>query len=233
MFWIDRKKMDMTTKLKNSKSTLGKKNIDLSKVFKSTIWNLIDQVGEFTVYEMSHWNNNVDRWLRNRSYLNQKDYKRGEILFIDLGAHNFKYEPSFSHPCIVLQQRTRSILIVPCSTKKFGKGYREIINAYAPLNKDGFTQNTGIQIEDFRWVSKNRVISKVGKTSSRVLNEIDKRLLELIPTYKKKSVKFKGESKKNIDLTNENNELKNKISSLENQIKNLNEQICVLKSKKE
>lgn len=130
---------------------------------------------------MAHWINNIDRWLHNRHAENIVSYKRGSILFVDLGANNFRYEPSFTHPCIVLAQNKNFILIVPCSSKKYGKNFPDVIDA--TIN-DGFSCNTGIQIKHFQWVSKNRVISSMGAASSRVLTLIDQELLKLIPSYK-------------------------------------------------
>lgn len=234
MFNIDRGKMDTYTKLGGAKTNSCKTNEGLMKYFKNNIWNVIDKVGEFSIYEMAHWNSNIDRWLGNRNYLNTKSYKRGQIVLVDLGATNFRYEPSFTHPCIILEARQRSILVVPCSTKKFGKGYREIIDAYAAT--DGFSMDTGIQVEEYRWINKNRIISKLGKTGSRVLNEIDKHLLNSIPTYRMQLAKFDAETQENNRLKEDNEALKednealnDKINELELNIKELNEKINVLK----
>lgn len=216
MFRIDRNKMDNNSKLSNSKSMPGKNNNDSFNSFKYTIWNLIDKVGEFTIYEMSHWVSNMDRWLSNRNYTHASTYRRGDILFIDLGATNFKFEPSFKHPCIVLKNTPSSLLIVPCSSKKFGKGYHDIIDAYASV--DGFAENTGIQIHCFRWVHKNRVISKVGKVSPRILDEINKYMLKLIPSYKKEKAKFKSESERNKILEEELTKSKLEIEQLKEEL---------------
>jgi len=220
MFKIDRNKMSSITKIANAKSANGKSNSDAVNSYKSIIWNLIENIGEFSLYEMAHWNAFIDRWLHNRQTLNKSTYKRGEILFVDLGADNFRFEPSFTHPCIVLINRKTSLFVVPCSTKKFGQGHFDIIDAYS--GKDGFSQNTGIQIEATRWVNKNRVISSVGFTSPRVLDEINKYMLKQIPTYKIKRAKFKAISEENTKLNQENNELKEEIQNLKNQINVLN-----------
>ena len=53
---------------------------------------------------MAHWINNTDRWLHNRTYVNTTGYKRGSILMVDLGATNYRFEPSFTHPCVVLAE---------------------------------------------------------------------------------------------------------------------------------
>lgn len=109
------------------------------------------------------------------------------------------------------------MMVVPCSSKKYGKGYGGIIDA---TTSEGFRKNTGIQIESVRWIHKNRVISTVGKVESTVLNKIDTYLLNTIPTYKKEKVRFNVinrqlyEAKKEIDkLTDEISVLKSKLES--------------------
>ena len=130
---------------------------------------------------MAHWTNNADRWISNRTTTNTTGYARGTIIFADLGATNFKYEPSFTHPCVVLDQNRNFILVAPCSSKKYGKGYPEIVDA---TPADGFSCNTGIQTNGIRWISKNRVISTIGTTSSRILNCVDTLILNSVPLHK-------------------------------------------------
>lgn len=87
-----------------------------------------------------------------------------------------------------------------------------------------------MQVEELRWINKNRVISRLGKTSSRILTEIDFNILKSIPSYRKELSKFNAENEQNKQLLDKNNELSNKIIELENKIKELNEKIGVLKS---
>lgn len=181
MIPINRQQIDGISKQLNSKQTAGYTDMNLYPTYAGSIANLVDTTRNFSTYEMAHWINNTDRWLHNRNSENTIGYKRGTILFVDLGANNFRYEPSFTHPCIVLAQSKNFLLIVPCSSKKYGKHLPDIIDA--TIN-DGFSCNTGIQIKHFRWISKNRVISSIGTASSRVLNLIDQELLKLIPSHK-------------------------------------------------
>ena len=101
---------------------------------------------------------------------------------MDLGAQNFSHEPSYTHACVILANRYDSILVVPCSTKQYGTNHSGIIDA---TPADGFLRNTGIQSENFRWVSKNRVVSLTGrKVSSDVLNKLDAALLSFAPSVR-------------------------------------------------
>ena len=182
MIALNHNLIETISKSANAKTTQGKENTSLYPLFSNSLTNLTDISREFSTYEMAHWINNTDRWIHNRQYNNTCGYKRGSLLFIDLGSTNYRYEPSFAHPCVVLAETRNFILIVPCSSKKYASGFPEIIDA---TPSDGFTCNTGIQTNSFRWVSKNRVISKLGVVSSNILDKIDTALLKLIPSYKR------------------------------------------------
>lgn len=220
MFIVNRFKLEAKTKLVDSKVTRGEEDIETYGMFKKIMWNIIDTVKEFNLYEMAHWINFKDRWILNRTVTNQKSYKRGEILFVDLGASNFRFEPSFTHPCIVLINRKTSLLVVPCSSKKYGKGYWNIIDAEAGV--DGFAKDTGIQIEEFRWINKNRVISKMGKVSPDVLNKVDEYMLNIIPSYKKILRKIEDLELENTNLHKEIEKLNQENSKLTIQLEELN-----------
>lgn len=208
MIPVNNQQIDALTQSLDSKSTQGKDNLTLYSIYACLITNLFNETGKFTTYEMAHWINNTDRWLHNRTYTNTIGYKRGAILFIDLGATNYRYEPSFTHPCIVLSETKYSILIAPCSSKKYNSGYPEIIDA---TSLDGFSCNTGIQTKSIRWVSKNRVLSKLGTVSSSILDKIDNQLLNLIPTHQKIIYQ------KNVEIK----QLKEDLSSITESLKSL------------
>lgn len=180
---INRHQVTLLSRQQNSKQNPGRSDPALYPIFAHAQINAEDMLKEFTVYEMAHWTNYIDRWMSGRnSPPNTTGYKRGSILFIDLGAENFGHEPSFTHPGVVLDQTKDSILIAPCSSKKYGKGYPEIVNATI---SDGFSTNTGIQVNCIRWISKSRVISKAGFTTSAILDQIDANILKSIPLHTK------------------------------------------------
>lgn len=223
MFGINRQHIENETKKTNSKTTLGKENSLVFPVFKQKIWNLIDTVSSFSVYEMAHWICNTDRWIRNRTSTNTKAYKRGQILFVDLGASNFKFEPSFTHPCIVLINRRDSMLVVPCSSKKYGKGFREIIDAQP---SDGFRYNTGIQMESMRWINKNRVVDDFNsQVSFDILNKIDEYILGQTPLYRKENKAWTYQKKALED------QIKSQKEELEQQIQLLKQELASHKEK--
>jgi len=217
MIKINRNFVDTLSKQQNSKQTNGYSDSVLYPLFSHAHTNFTDTLRNLSTYEMAHWINYSDRWLAARTAKNNTlGYKRGTILFVDLGSANFGHEPSFTHPVIVLAQTKESILIVPCSSKKYGKGFPEIIDA---TTNDGFSANTGIQTRSLRWISKNRVLSVIGSTTSSILDKIDEELLKLIPSHYKKI------SEKEVQIQKyetENKSLKDYIASLEKKLSNIN-----------
>lgn len=181
MFKIDRKTIENTAKTANAKMDKGNSDANVFDIFKLSICNIIEIQSALSKYDMCSWIAYADRWINNQSNENTRSYGRGAIVYADLGAQNFRYEPSYSHPCIILKEKRNTVLIVPCSSKKYGKGYSDIIDASAV---DGFSVNTGVQVHSFRWVHKNRIISAAGRVSGGLLDKIDMEMLKLIPTYK-------------------------------------------------
>lgn len=182
MFKIDRNSINNATKQPDSKNRNANTDNFVYDSFKLSIANVIDTLKDLSIYDMAQWINNIDRWIKNKTMENTKTYGRGCIVFLDLGAQNFRYEPSYTHPGVIIAENKNMVLIVPCSSKKYGKNLPGIIDA-TPL--DGFGSNTGVQVDCLRWVHKNRIISAVGRAKGTILNKIDQHILDLIPTYKK------------------------------------------------
>ena len=211
MFSINRNSLQQEASQTNAKQEPVRNNQTVFDAVKLSFANLIDSIAGLATYNAAHWACNIDRWHNNLNTNNTVTYKRGDIIFLDLGAQNFSHEPSYTHACIVLADRYDSILVVPCSTKQYGTNHTGIIDA---TSADGFLRNTGIQSESFRWVSKNRVVSKTGnKVSPAVLNKLDQVLLSFAPSVKNQI------KQKDILISNQ----KEQISLLQEQLKNLSE----------
>ena len=138
MFRINRTRIEGETRSADAKRQRLHDNSTVLDAVKLLFVNIIDEIMKLPVYNAAHWVCNMDRWIDNLQSDNKTTYQRGEIVFLDLGAQNFKYEPSYTHACIVLANRSKSILIVPCSTKKFRSGYRDIIDATPAFNRKVF-----------------------------------------------------------------------------------------------
>ena len=209
MFRINRTRIENEARGTTAKTEVLRSNSTVLDGVKLLFVNLIDEVMKLPVYNAAHWVCNVDRWIDNLHSDNRTTYRRGEIVFLDLGAQNFKYEPSYTHACVILANRNKSILIVPCSTKKFRSGYRDIIDA-TPAN--GFMRNTGIQAECFRWVNKTRVVSRTGKmVTPDILDRLDDVLASFAPSHMREIRRLNSEIER----------LNQKIAVLEKNIKDI------------
>lgn len=218
MFSINRTSLHNEANQTNAKQQPVRSNQIVFDAVKLSFANLIDSIAGLATYNAAHWACNIDRWHNNLNTNNTVTYKRGDIIFLDLGAQNFSHEPSYTHACIVLADRYDSILVVPCSTKQYGTNHTGIIDA---TSADGFLRNTGIQSESFRWVSKNRVVSNTGnKVSPTVLDKLDQVLLSFAPSVKKQ---IKQKDILISDQKEQISSLQEQISSLQEQLKNLSE----------
>jgi hypothetical protein len=108
-------------------------------------------------------------------------YEPGTILMVDLGATNMGNEPMYEHPCVVLINDFKMVLVAPCSSKKYGRGHANVIDA---TPADGFHVNTGIQMGSFRWIDKKRVTNVMGAvTDPTLLHRMEMYILNLFPAY--------------------------------------------------
>ena len=196
MFRINRTRIEGETRSADAKRQRLHDNSTVLDAVKLLFVNIIDEIMKLPVYNAAHWVCNMDRWIDNLQSDNRTTYQRGEIVFLDLGAQNFKYEPSYTHACIVLANRSKSIDATPAN---------------------GFMRNTGIQSESFRWVNKNRVVSRTGKrVSSDILDRLDHVLVSFAPSHSREISRLNGEIQR----------LNQKIADLEEIVKTIGEVAC-------
>lgn len=105
MFGINRGIIETESKRPTAKNDALRNNTTVFDAVKLVFVNLIDEITKLPVYNAAHWVCNIDRWIDNLNSENTTTYSRGEIVFLDLGAQNFKYEPSYTHACIILASR--------------------------------------------------------------------------------------------------------------------------------
>lgn len=184
MFPILQNDLINETKDSNSKSRFGRNIPDVvTDQMKLQLWNTYDTISSTSSYEIAQWTLGTKRWSENRSSgLNSITYKRGKILMIEWGGDNFGNEFSFSHPGVVLDGDQFFVLVVPGSSKKYGSGYREILDV--PPTPTGFEKGTGLIMNQVRWVSKNRVTAPTRRyVDANTLKAIDRILLRSIPEH--------------------------------------------------
>ena len=180
---MDRKEIEIIGKIEG-KYIKGKYNDALFETYKLQQNQIGQYISELSSYEMSQYINYLDHFLASKQNEDKNEiyYEKGSVLYVDLGAFNFGFELSFPHPCILLGQTRYFVKVLPCSTQKFGKKYNDIMDAYP---EDGMEENTGLLLNNIKWVSKERIIHVIGKVTEDLLSRIDIAILSKNSTYLK------------------------------------------------
>lgn len=154
----------------------------LKKEFYTSLKNYEFKLTESSAYEIALWISSNEKHLSSLDQNNFTKYNLGEILLVDLGWNNYDREFAYIHPAIVIKETATKIFIVPCSSStprkdKNGRIYPEFeVGTIA----DGFQKNTVVMLYEAKYIDKNRVISRLGKTSSNFFNKIYNKLFEQI-----------------------------------------------------
>lgn len=174
-----------------------------------------------TIRSFSTWYSNKDKEPDKRHVSSYRD-----VYYVDLGAYNLKYESGFIHPCIVIRRYDGNALVVPCSSKKYGKDDELIFD----IDKGGaFRENTGALLDQVRNVSVTRFKGKMGRVSTEVFDNLLEQLFKKY--FCKKHFDFESLKIKNQKLEQQVNELQEKLNKLEEQSNNKDKLISELQEK--
>lgn len=151
----------------------------LVKEFISYLQMQNDFLANNDAYEVANTLRSFEKWYKNKlTEPKEKFIKPREVYYVDLGAFNLKYEEGFLHSCMVLKRHATSLIVIPGSTKSYGKNNPFIFDVEAG---NGFRENTGLQLDQIRCVSSIRLGGKLrhGKVSPETFNDITNRILQL------------------------------------------------------
>ena len=154
----------------------------LKKEFFTSLKNYEFKLTEKTAYDIALWIDSNEKHLSASNQNNSIKYKLGEILLVDLGWNTYNREFAYIHPAIVIKETATKIFIVPCSSSsprkdKNGNIYPEF---EVGTTNDGFQKNTVVMLYEAKYIDKNRVISRLGKTSPQFFDKIYNKLFEQI-----------------------------------------------------
>ena len=164
-------------KFKNIKFAQDEK---LKKEFFTSLKKYEFKLTERSAYEIALWIESNEKHLSASRQNNFTKYNLGEILLVDLGWNNYDREFAYIHPAIVIKETATKIFIVPCSSRtprkdKDGNIYPEF---EVGTLMDGFKRKTVVMLYEAKYIDKNRVISRLGKTSNPFFDKIYNKLFE-------------------------------------------------------
>jgi mRNA-degrading endonuclease toxin of MazEF toxin-antitoxin module len=106
---------------------------------------------------------------------NHTRYKRGRIVYADLGAFNIGSETSYRHPCLILYEGRNWAFIAPMTSKKYGDPIT--LHYDLPLHYPFDTPST-LQLDAVKVIDKRRILgyffSKSQHDGSLTPEELDK-----------------------------------------------------------
>lgn len=183
--------------------------------------NLFYHVRDYmTLFELSLWVDSTNTYIQRKNNYKSGYVKNREIAFVDFGI-NIGDELSYAHPCVIIEQNYDNIFVVPCSSSKLPKIYKDGVLKDGYLvgkTKDGFEKNTALILHNARWISRSRVIRNTHIKVKHpfyinLIEELEK--LTFKENYRKLQIIKKSLDKKNIEII----ELKNQLTDKDNQIK--------------
>ncbi|WP_405131062.1 hypothetical protein MHB43_31810 [Paenibacillus sp. FSL H8-0317] len=220
-FQINEVQLDRAVRLPVMKQTDGQQVPDVVNAYKLMLWNMHDITSKFKAYNMVQWTKYIDHWSNTYGRRFTTNYSRGDILMVDLGAMNYGYEFSYTHPVIVVYETLDMVFVVPGSSKKFGIHQQGVVDATSA--NDGFDRDTGLLLYNMRWIHKNRIKHATGRqTSQRILKKIEEFNLRINHEYHQE-VQRRAESNKKLrtkvyDLNQEIRQLQNSINQNEHKL---------------
>lgn len=211
--------LNKVTTIKNSKHEGKKKykqaktNADLM-IELNNAWNdKSSAVGDLNIFTACSWIESNDLWIKDkkRQVRITNSYPRRKLVTVQLGAAHFGSEAAFSHPAVVLYEEKDWAMIAPITSKKYNKGL-EILIDIPKGSCSGLTEDSTIQVDHIRAISKNRITGTLpGKLPNDFMDQIN-----LVITKKYAPALYKDYFK----LQDENEELRKRIKDLESK-KNL------------
>jgi hypothetical protein len=180
MLEIDKSIISNEVKKSTAKKERGFSNPVLRANYIRVLKNFNEYASSLNSYELGNLINNFTMFFLEKNQKVKPDrfpYKIGTICMVDMGVMNNGYELCYPHPCVIVAQTKDFALIAPCSSSKSGKSHRDIFEC---STQDGFLENTGIIMDNFRWIAKNRILYRVGMTKLGFVHRLRQEIVRYI-----------------------------------------------------
>lgn len=180
---IDTYNIKKITTTASSRSIQSKNNIHIKSNMYPFSKEYLGYLETLNSHEVASIILDKQNWIKSRTNKPKKTwrYTPGDIVLTYLGSSNYGYEASYFHPAIVLKNEFNWILVIPCSSTRYGKKDNYTIDAKI---SDGFSKNTGISLDKIRIIDKSRVLRNasggtVGKVNPTLMKKINENIFNL------------------------------------------------------
>lgn len=165
---IDREKLKKLEKSKTRKKAFSD-SLVLSSFLK-IMHTLIEVGSKMSLVEMARFTNSVDHWIKNRpAKKKSRNCREGTIVEVEFGL-TYKAETPYRHSALVIKEYTNKVLVIPSTSRPeyWNDGFHPITNPNGNkeflrvATSDGFDHECVLIMNDFKIISKNRIISTCG-----------------------------------------------------------------------
>lgn len=176
MFYKEKKKIEAISKKEDAKLIEGNKDEELLFHLKDCLSMLKDHYEQESAFNLCQTINCLYHYIEDKENVKKDkyidiNYSKGSILLVDFGTMNFGYEFNDVHPAVVIYQNKYQVFVAPLTSEK---AYRNIPDSIFVSKKDGFKKDSIILMDQTRYISKNRVISKLGQTNVKTYMAISR-----------------------------------------------------------
>lgn len=185
--------MDINTeKLKKfEKSKSIKKAFSDSLVLSSFLkitHNLINVGSKMTLVEMARFSNSINHWIKNRTAKKKSRHcVEGTIVEVEFGLP-YKTETPYRHSALVIKEYTNKVFVIPSTSKQkyWDDGFHPDLNPtgnkeyFRVSTTDGFDHNCVLVMNDYKVISKNRIISTCGNMDTTSDNCLYKQIKKIL-----------------------------------------------------
>lgn len=173
---LQRLKQLISDKTNKTKPAIGEKGLIEDLI--TFMAGLCNYVIKFTIYDLAQWILGINNWIKQNRTTKFATYRRGQIVYIDFGPNNFGHELSYTHPSVVIFSQALFLVVIPGSTAKYGAKSGFIYDCTT-----GFDEPTGLMLDQIRYVSKSRVVTRYDRNGKPKIQFVGTDVLQYIDDF--------------------------------------------------
>lgn len=165
---IDREKLKKLEKSKTNRRAFSD-SLVLSSFLK-IMYSFIEVGSKMSIVEMARFTNAINHWIKGRSAKKKtRNCAEGTIIEVEFGL-TYKTETPYRHSALVVKEYKNKVMVIPSTSKQdyWDEGFHPTSNPtgnkeyFRVTITDGFDHDCVLAMNDFKIVSKNRIISTCG-----------------------------------------------------------------------
>lgn len=156
--------------------------------FLKIMHKFIEVGSKMSVVEMARFTNAINHWIKSRSAKKKtRNCTEGTIVEIEFGL-TYKTETPYRHSALVIKEYTNKVVVIPSTSKQnyWDDGFHPISNPtgnkeyFRVTTSDGFDHDCVLVMNDFKVVSKNRILSTCGNMDTSSTDCLYRQIIRIL-----------------------------------------------------